>query len=526
MVKFLKKTGLCALILFLFACGDSDLLKFDNLEGVKNWEPDYKLQLAFANYDVWRLVEQADDGDSTIVEKDNQIFIRHFQKDVASLDVSEVIEFPKEIASIPLRFRLPDAVVGQPLQQELNISLPEDSVSIVFEEGNLTRVVGKISCRHELVQYPFDYKVKVVFTNVLLDSGDSLRFTFSPSGVEDEGPKSVVFDMASSPNQLKWKADITIPAGAQVDLNELNIGIKLEDFSFTRVEGTMKTRNVKIDEGEFDMGVEFWDNFDGSFYFANPKVDLIVWNYGLGVPVQMDMDFVAYGENGQSVSLEPKNNYKPTFNGWIPDGVVAVDTQRYDTTNSNIEELLSLPPKEKITYGGKIIVAPDSTAPITILNTGKVSADAYVEIPLHLSAKGLVFRDTIDDIDISDADKIKEAKIIVRADNQIPLGLGSGHLYLLDEAKNCIDSVEIERFLDAPEIDAEGNVIPAEEEKEMPAIVLSEENILHLSDTKYILISVEATTSNGGEKPVVIKADAMLKLKLILEAKLDLEDVF
>ncbi len=172
MVKFLKKTGLCALILFLFACGDSDLLKFDNLEGVKNWEPDYKLQLAFANYDVWRLVEQADDGDSTIVEKDNQIFIRHFQKDVASLDVSEVIEFPNEIASIPLRFRLPNAVVGQPLQQELNISLPEDSVSIVFEEGNLTRVVGKISCRHELVQYPFDYKVKVVFTNVLLDSGD------------------------------------------------------------------------------------------------------------------------------------------------------------------------------------------------------------------------------------------------------------------------------------------------------------------------------------------------------------------
>lgn len=527
MVKFLKKTGLCALILFLFACGDSDLLKFDNLEGVKNWEPDYKLQLAFANYDVWRLVKQADDGDSTLIEKDNQILIRHFQKDMASLDVSEVIKFQNEIASIPLRFRLPDAVVGQPLQEELNISLPEDSVSIVFEDGNLTRVEGKINCRYELTQYPFDYQVTVVFTNVFSDSGDSLRFTFSPSDVKDEGPKSVVFDMASSPNRLKWKADITIPAGESVNLSELNIGIKLDDFSFTRVEGTMKTRNVRIDEGEFDMGVEFWDNFDGSFYFANPRVDLTVRNYGLGVPVQMDMDFVAYGENGQYISLEPKNNYKPTFKGWNPeDGGVAVETQSYDTTNSNIAELLSLPPKEKIAYGGKIIVAPDSTQPVTILNTGKASVDAYVEIPLHLSAKGLVFRDTIDDIDISDADKIKEAKIIVRADNQIPLGLGSGHLYLLDEAKNCIDSVEIERFLDAPEIDGEGNVIPAEEEKEMPAIVLSEDNILHLNETKYMLISVEATTSNEGKEPVVIKADAMLRLKLILEATLNLEDVF
>ena len=97
MVKFLKKTGLCAMTLFLFACGDSDLLKFDNLEGVKNWEPDYKLQLAYANYDVWKLIERVNNGDSTVIEKDNQIFIRHFQKDIASLDAGEVINLPEDI---------------------------------------------------------------------------------------------------------------------------------------------------------------------------------------------------------------------------------------------------------------------------------------------------------------------------------------------------------------------------------------------------------------------------------------------
>ncbi len=300
----------------------------------------------------------------------------------------------------------------------------------------------------------------------------------------------------------------------------------MKDFSFTRVEGTMKTRNVEIDEGEFNMDVEFWNHFAGSFNFANPRVDLIVRNYGLGVPVQMDMNFVAYGENGKHVSLETKDNYKPEFKGWIPDGGEVADTQSYTVNNSNISELLSLPPKEKITYGGQIIVSPDPTRSLTLLNTGKASVDAYVEIPFHLSAKKLIFRDTIDDIDISDADKIKKAEIVIIADNQIPLELGSGYLYLLDEAKNCIDSVKIERFLDAPEVDDNGNVIPSEEEKEVPPIVLSEENILHLEDTKFMVISVEATTSNGGEKPVVIKADAMMKLKLILGAKLNLEDVF
>lgn len=520
MVKFLKKTGLCAMTLFLFACGDSDLLKFDNLEGVKNWEPDYKLQLAYANYDVWKLIERVNNGDSTVIEKDNQIFIRHFQKDIASLDAGEVINLPEDI-----NFTIEVPEISSSLSKDSVVILSETAVPIGFREGSLTKVYGTVTCQNE--SYPSPFKLKIDFTNVKVGSDTGAMFSFSPlNGGTVMAPQQVVFDMTAAPNQLKYKASIVIPQGQIISKQNLKIGIRMKDFSFTRVEGTMKTRNVEIDEGEFNMDVEFWNHFAGSFNFANPRVDLIVRNYGLGVPVQMDMNFVAYGENGKHVSLETKDNYKPEFKGWIPDGGEVADTQSYNVNNSNISELLSLPPKEKITYGGQIIVSPDPIRSLTLLNTGKASVDAYVEIPFHLSAKKLIFRDTIDDIDISDADKIKKAEIVIIADNQIPLELGSGYLYLLDEAKNCIDSVKIERFLDAPEVDDNGNVIPSEEEKEVPPIVLSEENILHLEDTKFMVISVEATTSNGGEKPVVIKADAMMKLKLILGAKLNLEDVF
>lgn len=508
--------------LFLFACGDSDLLKFDNLEGVKNWEPDYQLQLAYANYDVWKLVEQADNGDSTLVREGDQIFIRHFQKDIASLDAGEVINLPEDINFI-IETVVPE--ISSPMSKDSVIILSETAVPIGIREGSLTKVYGTVTCQNE--SYPSPFKLKIDFTNVKVGSDTGAMFSFSPlNGGTVMEPQQVVFDMTAAPNQLKYKASIVIPQGQTISNQKLKIGIRMKDFSFTRVEGMIKPQEVEIDEGEFNMDVEFWDNFDGSFNFANPKVDLIVRNQGLGVPVQMDMNFVAYGENGKSVPLTPKNNYKPEFKGWIPDEGEVVETQSYDTTNSNIAELLSLPPKEKITYGGKIIVSPDPTYSSVILNTGSANVDAYVEIPLYLSVKNLLFRDTIDDIDISDADKIKEAQIIVRANNQIPLGLGSGHLYLLDKEKNCIDSVKIERFLDAPEIDADGNVIPSEEEKETPPIVLSQDNILHLNDTKYILILVEATTSDEGKTPVVIKADAALELKLILAAKLNLEDVF
>ena len=60
-------------------------------------------------------------------------------------------------------------------------------------------------------------------------------------------PQQVVFDMTAAPNQLKYKASIVIPQGQIISKQNLKIGIRMKDFSFTRVEGTMKTRNVEID---------------------------------------------------------------------------------------------------------------------------------------------------------------------------------------------------------------------------------------------------------------------------------------
>lgn len=527
MKMFLKKAGILAAgILVLFSCGDSDLLKFDKIEGIKNWEPDYTLQLAYANYDVWRLVEQANDGDSTIIQRDNRILIRHLQKDICSLRVKDVMDLPQDIADFALHASLP-AVSAQPLPGDLSVDIPADTVNIHFEDGELTKLFGSVKCRYELPSVGFDYQVEVLFTNVLLTStGEPVRLLLSGNDMHTGSVvlDDLLFDMTSAPNRLEWQAHIFVPAGETLSVDELNMSFRFSELTFTRAEGKMQPREVAIDEDEFSMDVEFWNNFEGSFNFADPRVDLIVRNYGLGVPVEMDMELVAYGDH-KSLPLRTKNGYRPAFEGWVPDGPEVTEIKGYNASNSNIDTLLSLPPKDRITYSGKIIIAPDADQNLTILSEGYARADAQVEIPLYLSARNLVFNDTIDDIDISDADKIKAAKIMVRAVNQVPLALGEGRLYLLNGAQHCIDSVEIEHFIEAPDLNADGEVIPSDTEKEAPPIVLSEENIQHLNDTKYIVISVKATTSKNGEVPVVIKADAMLKLKLILGVKLNLEDL-
>ena len=76
-MKSLK--NLCGVIvvcsLLFGACGDEELLKFGNIEEIKNWKPSFALPVASATYTVWGLVEQ-NDPDANIVLKEDKFVIR------------------------------------------------------------------------------------------------------------------------------------------------------------------------------------------------------------------------------------------------------------------------------------------------------------------------------------------------------------------------------------------------------------------------------------------------------------------
>lgn len=527
MIRVLKVILILLAGSFLYtSCGDSDLLDFDKLNGVKNWKPDLTLQFAYANYDVWRLVEQTNGEDSTLIQRDNQIIIRHNQKDIYQMEVGDVIRFPENLATFAMQIPLGQTTIPFPSTKVL--PFPGRPVTFSFPEGDLKRVEGNVDCGYVLPATSFTYHVAITFNNILDADGQPVRVAIAEANLNNNGSfrlENVVFDMARETNRLEWEAEITIPAGETVDVNDLDLRFQLTHLDFFRVEGRMLPKTLTVAPGEFSMNVEFWDYFNGNFNFTNPSIALIVRNYGLAVPVKMQVDFTAYGEN-KSVALQTKNGFQPVLNGWIPGETLTVERVKFDRENSNIAELLSLPPKDKITYAIGAVAAYDPAKELVLLKDGHIGMDAEIEIPLHLAATDLVFKDTIEIDKIEDVDKIEEAKILVRAVNNIPLQLGEGNLYLLDGRKQCFDSVAVTRFIDAPEVSADGEVISSTKEKIMPPIVLTEKNIQSLSKTEYIIISVKAATSNEGKTPVIIRPDATLFLSLSLEAKANLEDVF
>lgn len=522
MVKFLKKAVIASLCGgFLVSCGDEDLLKFDNIIGVKNWEPTYVAPIAQGDFTIWQLIDQYDEN-STIVKDGNDIIIRHLQEDIYSLDVKDFVSMPENIAEFRQNLNIP---VSGTLLEDVTLPFDLEPARIKFEDGYITKVIASLNLSYSMPHTSFKYHMVVTFPNILVN-GQALE-------IETDGGENgslvlngAVFDMEDFPNQLNCRVVLTVPAGETVTVQSLNVAFGLNDFKFSRVEGIINTKELEIPADKFSMDVDFWNHFDGALKFADPKVELVVRNYGLAVPVAMDMHFVAFG-NGKEVALDA-GDYRPTFNGWNPEATgITTETQGYNKDNSNIAALLSLPPKDKITYSGQAVINPGGKK-VVVLNDGYVNMDALVEIPLHLSASDLIFSDTVDDIKIKDVDKIIKARLTVSGRNEIPLELSSGNLLLLNASMHCIDSVKVNEdgknnFLDAPEVNAAGEVVKAAESK--CQIPLSEENIKNLEYTKYIVIAVKACTSNKGNVPVKIKADARLHLMLQLEVKADLNDL-
>lgn len=505
--------------LLFTACGDEELLKFGNIEEIRNWKPSFVVPMASATYTVWNLVDQHD-PDANIILKDNKIVIRYQEDSIYSFDVKKVLSFPETLATLTAHVPMDGVPVGGVIPDEgIDIAFPSvgsQEENINFTDGSIEKVEGNVICAYVLPATGFTYQVRLTLENVKKEGTPVVKeFIVGTAGsTGDWVLENVVFDMSVQANKIKWSLVVSIDGGQTiVDVDDLVLAFELKDIAFDRVEGSIDKQVIDIDPGEFNLNIDFWNNFNGEFGFNDAKIEMTVTNYGLKVPMSVDMAFTAYGDGKVKVfEGDPL-----LFSGWN-NGVPYKETLGYDKNNSNINDVLSLPPKEKITYGGAITVNPEN-GKVVVLGDGNANVDAYIEIPLDLKAKNLIFNDTID-VDLREdlSDKILQAAIRVKANNGIPLGLKDGNLLLLDANYTCLDSVKINKFIDAPVIGNNGEVSVADSDHLIP---LTKDNIKHIDGTKYIVIQVKAETSNNGDVAVQIKPEATIKLNLILEVKID-----
>ncbi|MBL4561493.1 MAG: hypothetical protein JKX79_10985 [Labilibaculum sp.] len=532
------------------SCFDGDDYDFDKLSEKVDWTPNMIVPVGYGSYSLWYLLNQheADPADQTIVlDAEGMLHIKYMEEDIFSYNVDEVLNFPNQTA-INLSYSLPDYPIGIPYS-----SLP----TFLSQTNQIQIITGNTGVK--LYELDLDANIRFALSNPLNTQVDiSISI---PNGTSDGNPVNRTYSLAPNATQVETlnlpnfnllfntphttnnDVDITFNINILDNASHIitgtgNLGINLtvQNINFVLAQGDFGNQNITLDAGNFDMDVDFWDDIEGDYQFADPRINLYMEN-SVGVPFQINADITGYSNTGTMVSLNP-DAQQPAY----PDDVSATNPLTidaiteiisYNKNNSDIVDLMALPPSDRLEYSGNITlnpagaVTPSPTSPNIISNNSAINIDIEIDVPLDFTAANLVLRDTINDIDISDADKIMNAAVVIVTENGYPLDVTIDKIYFTDAAYNVIDSITDNEVIDAATVFTSGanigEVDPSLIKEVSHEIKLTQSQIKNLNQTENLIINANVSTENGGV-PVKLKGDYELKFTLSVQAQIDLNN--
>lgn len=540
MMKACFRTGyavMFSLLFFCVSCGDMDLFDTDKWsDKIEGWEPNLTAPIAHGSFTMWELLMDTSNsyiGKESVGSGDSILFVQYIKDNIYTLDnISTVFDMPSQDLTIEIpSIAVPNVTVpadGILREQTMTVGTLELPVVDVPAECSLTSIkidasVGaKWSCG--LPYKNFTYEVTFVLENVKTGSGENFKKTITvPVGRDGDVYMNealfgdITIDMTVPEIQAVVTARIpeqAIVAGTVIG-GDLAGAIGLIGIEFSTVEGHIAKAPFDIDIQDLSLdGIDFLNELGGNFMFEEPTLKLIAHIQGIGVPVNLDVTMTA-----GTKTLELKDGYSLVLkgNGREEEKISSVE---FNNVNSSIAAFLSSPvPTGDITCAAKLGIMADPLRLDTITSDGSILLDAQIKIPLKLKADDLTYSDTINDIDLADADKIISGKITIMAENGIPLDLVIPELILLNDQYEAIGSIK--------NTDATKSTIGAApatgNSKTRGELVfdLTKDNITALSKSKHIFLKVVAKT-NG---VVSLKPNAELTFKLIISAKTDLSNL-
>ena len=532
----------CVLAVSTSSCFDGDDYDFDRLSDKVDWTPNMIVPVGYGTYSLWYLLNQheANPDDQTIIlDADGLLHIKHIEKDLFSYGVSEVINFPSQTTEnfglILPGVGIPGPIIIPQVTDEFQVQTSE--TDIILSEVDLNAIIA--------FQFsnPLNANIRLTVSLPTGTQGGSIvsqTYTIA-SGATNQAETldltnlNLKFKTPYSTNNaldIAFEGSILDNGGIISGAGNLAIQYEVQNIDFVLAQGDFGKQSIDIGSGNLDMGVDFWDDVEGDYKFADPKVTLHTTN-SVGVPFEINADMTGYSTDGNSQALNP-DPLQPAYPSNLSEVQNGITTDiTYDKSNSNIVEVMALPPSDRIEYSGSVDLNPNpvdiATSPNIISNNSRIDVDLEIDIPLDFSATNLMLRDTVNDISIDDAEKIMNAAIVITAENGYPLNAQIDKIYLTDELYNRIDSVMDSKVIDAadvyPATHAQAGEVNKESIKEVShEIELTQSQIKHLNETENLIINASVKTSGTGTEPVKLKGDYELKFKISVQAQIDLNN--
>mgnify|MGYP000002680697 CR=1 FL=1 len=535
------------------SCFNGDDYDFDKLSDKIDWTPNMIVPVGYGTYSLWYLLNQheANPADQTItLDAEGMLHIKYMEEDIFSYNIDEVLNFPNQDA-IDLSYSLSSFGIGVPYSPLLTYSKTDQIQIITGNTGNIGIKLYELDLNADIrfiLSNPLNTTVELSVSIPNGTAGGNLineTYTLTPYETDhietlNLANLNLTFNTPfTTNNDIDITFDIDIKDNASHIISstgDLGINLTVQNINFQLAKGDFGNQIITLDAGNFDMNVDFWDDIEGDYQFADLRINLIMEN-SVGVPFQINADITGYASDGSSAALNP-DALQPAYPDQVsvtnPLTIDAVtETITYDKNNSGIVDLMALPPSDRLEYFGNIAlnpagaIAPTPTTPNIISNSSAINVDIEIDVPLDFTATNLMLRDTVNDIDISDADKIMNAAVVIVTENGYPLDVTIDKIYFTDAAYHVIDSISDNQVIEAASVFTSGanigEVDPASVKEVEHKIQLNQSQIKNLNLTKNLIINAGVSTENDGV-PVKLKGDYELKFTLSVQAQIDLNN--
>ena len=295
------------------------------------------------------------------------------------------------------------------------------------------------------------------------------------------------------------------------------VDLKLSDFSKATIQKT-----ATIDPSSYDLNLgDVLDHINGTIRFYNPSIKFNYTN-SFPDPIKISLNVTAKGKTSSiALALAPFTLAKP-----ILPAQEITSSFVIDKSNSNLPDLISLPPKS-VDYSGTATITStvkDNGEENNAIGANRLLGSLEIDVPLDLSLNNMQFKDTVNNFIKSDngdnpldpAD-FQLLRIKVSAKNGFPLGAAL-KMSLYDSVTKTIRStVEATSLLNPAPVDVNGKANGVTETS--TTIEFTKEFFSFVNKTDKIIFTITLNTTGTVPQEVKIYSDYRINFNAALVVK-------
>ena len=470
---------------------------------------------------------------------------------IDGLTISKILEARLEIQSpgsiqpittdsqsqfIDTQFNLSDASVDQLVLNQAESFNYTFSTSVQLDEsGDIS--LAQMFLEESIMKLEFvnqiDHPIELhISSDDLTVDGQPLQLQYTVLGndqtqVFSEDLKNTGIKFTSDPatgnSQFSIDYDLTLnlQPGDMLEANldiRYNASFEVVDFEYVYGKFTTKQHMVSDSIMINQKLSELYDKVN----VVDPKLTFTAHN-GFGVPLEFAYTTFGKRNNGSKFEFVSDNDTQ-LIDSAAELYEVASSEWFYDKSNSNLDELISFIPDDKLDIDATLDVNPNAVNDNFLHDESEFWIDIYAETPLHFNINNVKILDTLtidSPIDTSDLDQILEATLHFDYRSELPLEVQLRTQMIDTLSKNVFFELD-QLLLNPAPVSTSGEV--TEPATGRMSISLTQDEITDLADVNGIPFELTVSSSEPETKDAKISANSTIELKVQVEVKIDLDE--